>query len=145
MVEIEAETIVIEEEEPVPEETNNEEVVVDNLYDVTPEEDEVLQVVLTDGETIQLETDVDEETFSTFNTFKSTQFFVQEFERSSGLLTADDDEEVFDEDKNFFEDELVDGVANWLLIVIGVVTLLFICLATYICIQMRRNKSERQL
>ena len=40
---------------------------------------------------------------------------------------------------------MIDGVANWLLIVIGVVTLLFICLATYICVQMRRNKSERHL
>ena len=64
------------------------------------EEDQVLQVILKTGDTIELETDVNEEEYSTFNSFKSTQFFVTEFEKSSGLLTTDEDTEV---DESWFE------------------------------------------
>ena len=123
------------EEEPASEELNSELDVNSLKKEVPeveePEQEQVLQVILKTGDTIELETDVDEEEYSTFNTFKSTQFFVTEFEKSSGLLTTDEDTGV---DESWFEQDSGAGVANWILLTICFIILLFICLGLYICI-----------
>ena len=99
--------------------------------------------MLSTGDKIDLETDIEEDQFSSFKSFKSTQFFVTEFERSSGLLTQDDEEAVTE--TSWLEDDGGVGVPNWVLILICSLAILFSLLAIYICIQMRRNKSERDL
>ena len=118
------------EEEPVSEELNSELDINSLKKEVPKEEDQVLQVILKTGDTIELETDVDEEEYSTFNSFKSTQFFVTEFEKSSGLLTNDEDTDV---DESWFEQDSGAGISNWILLTICFVILLFICLGFYIC------------
>jgi len=90
-----------------------------------------------------LETDVDEDELTTFNSFKSTQFFVTEFERSGALLSQETAEEVTDE--SWFESDSGIGIANWIVITICSLIVFFCILAVFICVQMRRNKSERNL
>lgn len=113
--------------------------------DVAEEEwDTVFQDILTTGDKISLETDVTEDIFTDFSTFKSTQFFVTEFERSSSLLT-NEDESQGDTEVSWFESESGVGVQNWVLVTVCSLVVLFAICAIVICIQMKRNKSERSL
>ena len=48
-----------------------------------------MQVKLKDGDKVDLVSDVDEEAFEGFTSFRSTQFFATEFERTDGLLTEE--------------------------------------------------------
>ena len=102
-----------------------------------------MQVKLRDGDKVDLVSDVDEEAFEGFTSFRSTQFFATEFEKTDGLLT---EEKVAEEEElSWWETENGLGMANWILLLICVLTALFIILGVYICIQMRKNKSERSL
>ena len=102
-----------------------------------------MQVKLKDGDKVDLVSDVDEEAFETFTSFRSTQFFATEFERTDGLLTEEKVEE--EEELSWFETENSLNMPNWVLLLICLLVVLFIILGVYICIQMRRNKSERSL
>jgi len=50
-----------------------------------------------------------------------------------------------EEELSWWETENGLNMANWVLLLICVLIVLFIILGVYICIQMRRNKSERGL
>ena len=50
-----------------------------------------------------------------------------------------------EEELSWFETENSLKMPNWVLLLICVLVALFIVLGVYICIQMRRNKSERSL
>lgn len=93
-----------------------------------------------------METDVDQDVFTDFNTFKSTQFFVTEFERSSGLLTTSTEETANEVELSWFEsDSGVFGLPNWILISAGIMVVLFAACAVFICIQLRKNSNESSL
>lgn len=74
----EEDVVLVEPEDVVaPEKSNDKEPIDANSFskeipEAGQQEEEVLQVVLKTGDKIELETDVDEEEYNTFNTFKST-------------------------------------------------------------------------
>ena len=87
-------------------------------------------VALKTGDTINLEEEIDKDDFDTFTTFKSTQFFVSEFERSDQLLK--NEKEVSDDDS--------DGFPIWIIIMIVSIIVVFVIIICSICYMMRKNK-----
>ena len=96
----------------------------------------IQQVELKTGDIISLESDIDKDQFFSFSTFRSTQFFVNEFERSEKLLKNEKD--VLKEDS---EDEF----PIWIIIVICSVVFVFVLIVVSICFMMSKNKQNRNL
>lgn len=103
-----------------------------------PEEEEeppVIQIIaVKTGDTINLEEEIDKDDFDSFTTFKSTQFFVSEFERSDQLLK--NEKEVNDDDSGF---------PIWIIIMIASIVVVFAIIICSICYMMKKNRQSRDL
>lgn len=112
---------------------------------VTPIEPDVFIVKLETGDKITIEpkTDEDEDVFAVFTSFRSTQFFVNDFEESSELLTLVKDKEP--EELSWFEQDSGAGMANWVLLTVVIIIVSFSILGCFICVQMRKSKSNLNL
>lgn len=92
------------------------------------------------GDTVSLETDVGSDVFANFASFKSTQFFVENFEDADDLMTGLTKEE---EEQSWMMRDSSIGMPNWTLILLVVLLILFIALGFYISRTMKKNKDHR--
>lgn len=92
------------------------------------------------GDTVSLETDVGSDVFANFASFKSTQFFVENFEDADDLMTGLTKEE---EEQSWMMRDSSIGMPNWTLILLVILLILFIALGFYISRTMKKNKDHR--
>lgn len=84
------------------------------------------------GDKVSLVTDVKSDIFSQFTSFKSTQFFVRDFEDNAELLTVLGQPKV--EEPSWFEKDSGLGMPNWTILTVAVLIVLFVIFGTYLCI-----------
>ena len=93
-------------------------------------------VELKTGDTIDLKEGlIDQDELDSFTTFRSTQFFVNEFERSDQKFTNEADKEVEEEDE----------FPIWIIIVVVCIVIVFSIVIIFICIMMRKNRETERL
>ena len=90
-----------------------------------------------------LEQDVERDVFASFTKFRSTQFFVRDFEDNAELLTALPEQEV--EEVSWWEQDSGLGMPNWAMVLIVFLLVSGLILSAWIIVVMNRNRKDRQL
>lgn len=106
-------------------------------------EPEPIQIELKTGDKVVLADDVNTDVFAQFTSFKSTQFFVRDFEDNEELLTALPEQEA--EELSWWNKDSGAGMPNWTLILLASLILVFMILGFYIYMIWSRTKKDRSL
>lgn len=99
------------------------------------------QVQLKTGDRVSLATDVEEDIFQSFSSFRSTQFFVRDFEDADELLTALP--EVQEKEVNWWQSDSGASMPWWTLILLIALVFIFVLLTIYIARTIRKNRDHR--